>query len=168
MNKNSTPASICGFEPEMILESVAHLLHQLVNKESRIVNLYSQAVRPEGNTHAKALMDSTYQIADSWWRGIGSISDSGLILNEHFKQFDARARFNLNTLEQSLDSCPTCKQELQYSACAEILKGSILPTDCPAFATNCTPASPLGPMMVSSEGSCAAFYKYSVRSSKLS
>ncbi len=146
------PSVIAGFEPLDILLGVKGLLQQLADGCPRLENQYSRVVRPGGNPLALALMDRYLQPADASWRGIGTIPGSGLELNEAYCDFDAAKRHGVTTTGGSPD--PRCR-------CGEVLRGILLPGECPLMGRECTPAFPVGPCMVSSEGSCAAHYRYS-------
>jgi hydrogenase expression/formation protein HypD len=115
------------------------------------VNEYSRIVRPEGNRRAWDAVDTVFRTGDTSWRGFGVIPDSGLVLREEFAAFDADVRFDVIVPESS--EHPACR-------CGEVLRGVITPPECSVFGSACTPESPLGPCMVSSEGSCAAYYHY--------
>lgn len=146
------PSVIAGFEPLDILLGVKGLLQQLAEGRAEVENQYSRVVRPRGNPLALALMDRYLKPADGSWRGIGTIPDSGLELKEEYSDFDAAKRHGVATAGGSPD--PRCR-------CGEVLRGIMLPGECPLMGRECTPAFPVGPCMVSSEGSCAAHYRYS-------
>jgi hydrogenase expression/formation protein HypD len=117
----------------------------------RIEIEYSRVVRAEGNAKALALLNQVYDIADARWRGFGVIPNSGLVLKDQFSSYDGTKKFDLPTPEVSTP---------QGCRCGRVLKGMISPRECPLFATRCTPTDPVGACMVSSEGTCAAYYKY--------
>lgn len=146
------PSVIAGFEPLDILLGVKGLLQQLVQGRARVENQYSRVVRPGGNRLAMELINRYLEPADASWRGIGTIPESGLKLRDEFMVFDAAERHGVSTVGGS--PAPGCR-------CGDVLKGVILPEECPLMGMQCTPASPVGPCMVSSEGSCAAHYRYS-------
>lgn len=148
------PGVITGFEAEDILRGILMLLEQLVNENPTIEIQYTSAVRPEGNTKAMSLMARYFKTSDALWRGIGMINASGLELKEEYSGFDAKKRFDI-TIPDSAEN-PAC-------SCGEILKGIKLPPECRLFGKACTPEKPVGACMVSTEGSCAAFYKYGNR-----
>ena len=112
---------------------------------------YRRAVREEGNRTAQHLMEEVFQPVEACWRGIGTVPHSGLALRQAYSAYDARIRFPLQ-VEPAPDP-PGC-------ACGEVLRGLLSPPECPLFGRACTPQSPVGPCMVSSEGSCAASYRY--------
>ena len=145
------PSVVAGFEPVDILMAVYEIVRQIVNGESKVVNTYGRVVTREGNIEAQRIMEKVFEPVDAEWRGIGVISKSGLELREEYSQFDALRRFNIE-LKDAPDP-PGCR-------CGDVLKGVLLPPECPLFGEKCKPESPIGPCMVSSEGSCAAYYKY--------
>lgn len=149
------PCVVGGFESLQIMESVLALVNQLVDMQharpARNQNLYPQVVRPQGNPHAKAIIDRVFVPGDSAWRALGVMENSGLDLREQFAPFDAFRRFNL-TLGDDREP-PGCR-------CGEVITGRCEPTDCKLFNTVCTPIYPVGPCMVSSEGTCQAWFKY--------
>ena len=149
--ENGVPCVVCGFEPLDILYGIDNIVSQFVNGERLLVNQYSRVVKNEGNRAAQALFDKFLTPVDASWRGIGVIPASGLGIRDEFETYDAAKRFAVSTVGGAPD--PGCM-------CGDVLKGKILPADCPMFAGACTPQHPVGPCMVSSEGSCAAHYKY--------
>jgi len=146
------PGVIAGFEPLDILLGVRDLLQQLAEGKAELVNQYERVVREQGNRIALALMDHYLKTADASWRGIGTIPGSGLVLREEFLNYDAAVKFGVSVQGGKPDM--RCR-------CGDVLRGIIFPDECPLFNTECTPVSPVGPCMVSSEGSCAAYFKYS-------
>lgn len=145
-------AVITGFEPVDILEGLFLLLGQLLRGEPAIEIQYTRGVKPGGNERARAAMARIFRPVDATWRGLGLIPGSGLALQETCSRFDALQRFQLP--ERTSVEPPGCR-------CGDILRGRILPPQCALFGARCTPATPIGPCMVSSEGTCAAYYKYS-------
>ena len=144
------PAVVVGFTPTDVLRGVEALVGCLAAGKPEVINLYSRVVRPEGNTTAQALVARFFTSADVVWRGLGTIPGSGLVLRPEFAHRDA----SLLEVEVPEPSEPAgCR-------CGEVLKGSIDPPECPLFATACTPTSPVGACMVSSEGTCAAWYRH--------
>ena len=142
---------VTGFEPTDVLQGVEMLARQVMAGEHRVEIQYSRVVKPEGNGKAREILSRVFEPYDADWRGIGVIPGSGLRINERFARFDA-AR-----------AIPVATEELREHAgcrCGEVLKGKISPFDCPLFDTACTPEAPVGACMVSSEGTCAAAYKY--------
>lgn len=142
---------ISGFEPVDILQSILMLVQQAENNDFKVEIQYKRAVKPEGNLKAKALLDEVFELGDDWWRGFGVIPMSGMKLKSKYSKFDAAAF--------DVDIEPTIEDK--GCLCGEILKGLKTPKDCKLFAKACTPENPVGACMVSSEGSCAAYYKYS-------
>lgn len=145
------PGVITGFEPVDILQGVLMLLKQLREGRAEIEIAYTRGVRPEGNPTAVALMDEVFEPCDVAWRGLGTIPASGFAIRERYAAFDAAKR-----LSPQVE--PTV--EPRGCRCGDVLRGLIDPSDCPLFARACTPENPVGPCMVSSEGSCAAWYRY--------
>lgn len=150
--KYQTPCVISGFEADDILGSVMLLLEQLVEERSEAVNNYPRAVSEEGNPTAGRLLEECFQPCDANWRGIGVIPKSGLELSAAYDRFDARLRFVVPKPVE-VDLPKGC-------ACGEIMRGIKIPPQCPLFGKACTSANPVGPCMVSSEGACAAYYRY--------
>ncbi len=145
------PIVVTGFEPLDILEGVRRTVEQLERGEHTVENAYPRAVRPEGNTAARAMLADVFEVVDRAWRGIGVIPDSGWRLSARFREYDAEHRFDvggINTVESA-----ECRS-------GEVLQGQLKPHECEAFGTACTPRTPLGATMVSSEGACAAYYLY--------
>jgi hydrogenase expression/formation protein HypD len=146
------PGAVAGFEPGDILLAVKSVLEQCVAKRPRVALEYSRAVRPEGNPAARAVMDAVLEPFDAVWRGLGTIPGSGLKFKASYTTFDARSKFGLETSDSPSD-LPGCR-------CGEVLRAVIRPEDCRLFGKKCTPESPLGPCMVSYEGSCLIHFKY--------
>jgi hydrogenase expression/formation protein HypD len=149
--KYHIPIVVTGFEPLDILQGVYMAVKQLEEDRAEVENPYSRSVRREGNQPAQQLIREVFEIVPRKWRGISEIPRSGLGLRPEFAQFDAEKRFNLS--EYSVEESSECISGL-------ILQGENKPHDCPAFGTRCTPEHPLGATMVSSEGACAAYYRY--------
>ncbi len=149
--KYRVPIVVTGFEPVDILEGLLMCVRQLEASKAIVENQYARVVRREGNPHARRLMIEVFQVVPRKWRGIGEIPASGLGLREEYAEFDAEKRFGVAsaTVEESSE----CISGL-------ILQGLRKPNECPAFGTRCTPEHPLGATMVSSEGACAAYYRY--------
>jgi hydrogenase expression/formation protein HypD len=144
-------AVITGFEPVDILEGVWMILQQTESKKMEVAIQYSRGVRPEGNPRAMTLLHNVFETADAEWRGLGTIPKSGLALKSEYASFDTLKRFLVPDIPSG-DS-PGC-------GCGDILRGIRLPSDCPLFRNVCTPVNPVGPCMVSSEGTCSTYYKY--------
>jgi hydrogenase expression/formation protein HypD len=149
--KYHVPIVVTGFEPVDILQGIFMCVEQLETGRAEVENQYSRSVRREGNQPAQHLIRQVFRVIPRKWRGVGEIPRSGLGLSEAYESFDAEKRFGVAELrvEESAD----CLSGL-------VLQGKIKPHECPAFGTRCTPEHPLGATMVSSEGACAAYYRY--------
>ncbi len=145
------PIVVTGFEPVDILEGVLMVVSQLERGEARIENQYSRAVRREGNVPARDLISRVFEISDRKWRGIGSIPMSGFKLRDEFAEHDAELRFDIGSIDV---------EEPEICISGLVLQGLKKPYECPAFGKECTPQTPLGATMVSSEGACAAYHAY--------
>ena len=145
------PIVITGFEPVDMLEGVLWTVRQLEAGEAKVENQYSRAVRKEGNPQSKRLIEDVFEGCDRKWRGVGNISASGYRLREAYRDHDAERIFQVDDIHT---------QESTICISGEILRGLKKPHDCPAFGKSCTPHTPLGATMVSSEGACAAYYAY--------
>ncbi|NSW77453.1 MAG: hydrogenase formation protein HypD [Chthonomonadetes bacterium] len=145
------PIVVTGFEPLDILQGVYMCVRQLEEGRAEVENQYVRSVRREGNRPAQELIREVFEVVPRKWRGIGEIPQSGLGLREPYQQFDAERRFALST--GSVEEASECISGL-------VLQGVKKPPECPAFGTRCTPEHPLGATMVSSEGACAAYFKY--------
>lgn len=145
------PAVVAGFEPLDILLAIYRLCRQIAEKSPRIENMYDRAVAKRGNLLAQMMMEKCFAARKDVWRGLGVIEKSGLGLNDSLAGFDAEKRFGIRYGEAET---PTgCR-------CGEVITGRIVPESCPLFGKVCSPEDPVGPCMVSSEGACAAAYKY--------
>jgi len=147
----AVPMVVGGFEPLDLLEAVLMLVKQLEAGEAKVQNQYVRSVSYQGNRVAQQVMKEVFEVADQKWRGIGQIPQSGLRLREEYAPFDANRLFDLESI--TADEPAECIG-------AQVLQGLRKPVDCPAFAMRCTPDNPLGALMVSSEGTCAAYYRY--------
>jgi len=145
------PCVVSGFEPLDVLQCVDMLVTQVEEGNSKVEIAYRRGVRPEGNPEALRLMHEVFEPCSAQWRGMGTIPDSGLKLRSTYQRFDAECAFDI-------DPGPT--REPQGCICGDILRGVKTPLDCRLFGNNCTPEDPVGPCMVSSEGSCATYYLY--------
>jgi len=145
------PAVVAGFEPLDLLQAILLMAEMKRQGKPRVINNYKRVVADEGNPKALSILYEVYKPGDALWRGIGTIPGSGLVMTDAYKAFDAFDALGV-TLKES-KPLPGCR-------CGEVLKGIMPPNQCPLFAKACTPASPVGPCMVSTEGSCAAYYKY--------
>jgi hydrogenase expression/formation protein HypD len=149
--KYKVPIVVTGFEPLDLLEGIYLCLKQLEENRAEVENQYLRSVRRQGNRSAQEMIRRVFRVVPRKWRGVGEISRSGLALKNEFSQLDARVRFNLGSLR--VEENPQCISGL-------ILQGLKKPFECPAFGTSCTPDRPLGATMVSSEGACAAYYRF--------
>ena len=152
------PCAVAGFEPVGILQALVALLTQVDKREGRLENSYGVAVTEGGNLVAQRLMEEVFTVSDTPWRALGVIRESGLELRPAYKSFDAVERFGIEVGED-VDH-PACR-------CGEVIQGKATPDGCQLFGTSCTPMEPLGPCMVSSEGTCSAWYKYGPQPSKV-
>ncbi len=145
------PAVVAGFTLVDIIDAVNALLDKILLKDFRTGNNYRWVVKPEGNGEARRMLEDCFHTGDAAWRGLGMIKGSGLMIREELAAYDARNKFGLEA--SVVAEPPGCR-------CGELLRGLIVPTDCRLFGSRCTPTSPVGPCMVSSEGACAAYYRY--------
>lgn len=145
------PLVVTGFEPLDLLEGILACVRQLEAGIAQVENRYARSVRLAGNEAARSIIDDVYQCCDRDWRGFGVLVGGGLELRSSWQQFDAHRRFT--AIELPIVEPTQCQS-------ADILSGRIRPTDCPAFGGECKPESPLGAPMVSSEGACAAYFRY--------
>lgn len=148
--KYKVPIVVTGFEPLDLLEGIYLLIKALEEKNYKVINQYKRSVKREGNINAKKMIFKIFEIGDMKWRGIGIIKNSGFFLKNEYKRFDA-----LNLIKEE-----SISKENEICIGAEILQGKKKPVDCPAYKKICNPENPLGALMVSSEGACAAYYKY--------
>lgn len=149
--KYRIPIVVTGFEPLDILHGVLMCVQQLEDGRAEVENQYSRSVRKEGNRPAQEIVNQVFQVVPRKWRGVGEIPRSGLGFRDVYKAFDAELKFGL--ADHHVDEPKDCLSGL-------VLQGQIKPRDCPAFGQRCTPEHPLGATMVSSEGACAAYYRY--------
>ncbi len=145
------PVVVTGFEPVDMLEGILMTVEQLEAGEARLANQYRRIVTREGNAASRALINEVWEVCDRKWRGVGVIPASGWRLRPPYQQFDAERRFEVGTIDPS---------ESSVCISGQVLCGQKKPHDCPAFGTACTPDTPLGATMVSSEGACAAYFLY--------
>jgi hydrogenase expression/formation protein HypD len=145
------PGVITGFEPVDVLQGIYMILKQIEEGRAEIEIAYHRGVMPEGNLHARALVDQVFEASDADWRGIGVIPGTGLSIRDEYAQFDAAKRIPVT---------PPPPKEIKGCQCGEVLRGVTLPFECKLFGKGCTPEHPIGPCMVSSEGSCAAYYRF--------
>ena len=148
------PCVVAGFTAEQVLRGVAAILMQLARGEARVENVYAEAVRPEGNLQAMKIIRQVFEPVPATWRGLGTIPESGMGLFGEYAGFDAARRLGV--------PWPPSEEGASEHGCrcGDVIRGALEPHDCPLFAKVCTPAHPVGPCMVSREGSCQAEYKY--------
>lgn len=149
--KYGIPGVITGFEPLDVLEGIAMIMRQLREGRAEIENAYTRGVMPQGNPVALAAIDEVFETCTATWRGLGDIEGSGYRIRDEFSEFDALRRF-----QPEIE--PT--KEPRGCRCGDVLRGIMAPDECPLFRKVCTPENPVGPCMVSSEGSCAAYFRY--------
>ena len=143
-----------GFEPVDILNGILKTVQLLEKGTPGVENQYLRVVQAKGNPAARAVVDEVYEVCDRKWRGIGNIPNSGLKIREELAAFDAERKFKVENI---------LTEEPEVCISGQILQGMKKPDQCPAFGKECTPRTPLGATMVSSEGACAAYHKYSRR-----
>jgi hydrogenase expression/formation protein HypD len=148
------PCAVAGFEPLDILRAILALVEMTEAGRPDVANTYARSVQPEGNVAAQQAMEQVFEVADAEWRGLGTVPASGLRLRETYARFDAARAFPVEV--PPAREPPGCR-------CGDILRGVLLPTECPLFGKICVPQSPVGPCMVSVEGACAAYYRYAAR-----
>lgn len=149
--KYKKPCVITGFNTRDLVMGTMLLVNLIIKKELKILNEYQEVVTEEGNTKAQEVMHEIFETTDANWRGIGVIPGSGMKLKDAYADFDAEKKFPV-TMPPVV--------EPKGCRCGEVLRGIISPLECPLFGKRCTPQTPVGACMVSTEGSCAAYYKY--------
>jgi hydrogenase expression/formation protein HypD len=145
------PIVVTGFEPVDLLEGVLRCVTMLEAGRYGVENAYTRVVRPDGNSAARGVVEEVFEITDRKWRGIGTIPASGYRLRPEYAAFDAETRFAVEAL---------AAEESKLCLSGLVLQGLKKPHECPAFGRECTPETPLGATMVSSEGACAAYYHH--------
>ncbi len=150
-DKWKVPQVVAGFEPLDVLLGIVMLLQQKLDGRGEVENEYSRAVTYEGNVRAREMIEQVFKPVDARWRGIGIIPESGLALREEYKHYGAQTRFEIELEPQKFEMPPGCK-------CGEVLRGILRPEECPLFGKKCTPENPIGPCMVSMEGTCSVVY----------
>jgi len=150
--KYGIPQVIAGFEPTDVLLAILLLMKMLRDGEARVINEYRRAVKYEGNVRAQRLIDEFFEVKDAKWRGLGTIPRSGLELRREWRELDVRTHYD--------PEVPKLPDLERGCLCGAILRGLAMPTDCQHFGKTCTPRHPIGPCMVSYEGTCRIFYKY--------
>jgi len=151
VEKFGRPCVVAGFEPMQIIEGLGEICRQLSTGKAELKSVYAAVVTEKGNTTAQKIIDECFEAVDGYWRGLGKIEKSTLKLRDKYSQFDALKRFGIT--EDPSEDRNGCR-------CGEVLCGLIEPPECELFEKTCTPKSPVGPCMVSSEGACAAWFKY--------
>ena len=151
LERYGRPCVVAGFEPMQIIDGLSEICRQLEAGKPELKSVYTAVVTKEGNRIAQKIIAECFEPADGYWRGLGRIEKSSLRLWEKYSRFDALKRFGIN--EAPGDEPSGCR-------CGEVLCGLIEPAQCALFGVGCTPESPIGPCMVSSEGACAAWFKY--------
>jgi hydrogenase expression/formation protein HypD len=146
------PCVIAGFEPVDVLEAITLLVQQIEDREAKVEIQYRRAVSPQGNPKARAVLEEVFEPCHSVWRGFGRLPESGLKIAAPYSEFDAECRYEIE---------PTEAKEPKECLCGNILRGINRPPDCSLFRKLCTPDNPVGACMVSSEGTCAAYFRYS-------
>lgn len=145
------PCVVAGFEPLQIMEGIGEICRQLTTGKAELKSIYNAVVTEKGNVAAQKIIDECFEAVDGYWRGLGKIEKSTLKLRDKYSRFDALIRFNISE---------TPGEEPTGCRCGEVLCGLIEPPECGLFGQSCTPQEPIGPCMVSSEGACAAWFKY--------
>ncbi|MCP4682594.1 MAG: hydrogenase formation protein HypD [Desulfobacterales bacterium] len=151
IDKYQVPGAIAGFEPADILQAIYVLVGLIESGDGGLANTYQRAVSFEGNEKAQGIMQDVFETVDVRWRGLGPIPKSGLRIRKKFSALDAQSVFKITVPEA---------EEPKGCSCGRILTGTKSPPECPLFRSSCTPVDPVGPCMVSTEGTCAAYYKY--------
>ncbi len=149
--KYNTPGVVTGFEPVDVLNGIARLMVMVDRGEAAIENAYTRGVQSDGNPAAQAIIADVFEPCDAVWRGLGLIPSSGMAISDKYAAHDAMKVF---------DPAVEPVRETRGCRCGDVLRGAIAPSDCPLFGRACTPENPVGPCMVSSEGSCAAYWRY--------
>ncbi len=151
------PIAVAGFEPLDLLHAVSMVLTQIREGRAEVENQYSRVVRPEGNLRALAAIDAVFEPRETFeWRGLGEIDRSGMRVRKRYAGFDAEQKFGIGYGGIQARPVP----DVDGCRCGDVVKGAMKPPDCPLFGSVCTPQTPIGALMVSSEGSCAAYYQY--------
>ncbi len=151
VEKYKKPCVVAGFSPKDLVMATLILVNLIEKGEAKILNEYNEVVSDKGNARAQAVIAEIFESTDANWRGIGVIPGSGMALKETYADFDAEKKFPVT---------PPPPVEPKGCRCGDVLRGLISPLQCPLFAKTCTPRNPVGACMVSTEGSCAAYYKY--------
>lgn len=151
---HGAPCVVAGFEAASMLEAIALLCESVASNTRCLQSAYGKMISAHGNAMAKQVTDDVFEVSSCTWRALGKMEQSGLSLRERYHHFDAARHYGVDVDKDA--EIPGCR-------CGEVIQGKVEPTQCPLFAKRCTPSSPIGPCMVSSEGSCAAWFKYADR-----
>jgi hydrogenase expression/formation protein HypD len=151
VHDHGVPIVVTGFEPLDVLDGIRRVVLQLESGTAELENAYPRVVSDAGNLPAQQMIEDVFEVCDRRWRGIGEIPRSGWRLSEAYRDFDAETRFDVADLDAP---------ESDLCRSGEVLQGLIKPDECEAFGAACTPRTPLGATMVSSEGACAAYFQY--------
>jgi hydrogenase expression/formation protein HypD len=152
--RHRVPMVVTGFEPLDLVQGILRCVLQLESGQASVENQYARVVKTSGNLAARAVLDEVFETVDRRWRGLGTIPNSGFALRDRFAEFDAERKFPM--------AIPVVSDPEECRS-GEVLTGHCKPSDCPSFASRCTPDKPLGATMVSSEGACAAYFRYKRR-----
>jgi len=150
-NEFSIPSVAAGFEAADVMLAVLMIIKQINNKEAKIENSYNRVVRYEGNKKALAFLNKVFYLTDTIWRGLGEIKESGYELKDEYERLDAKKQFSINYSNSYIEHQKGCR-------CSDVILGNITPIECPLFAKRCTPLNPIGPCMVSDEGTCKNWF----------
>jgi hydrogenase expression/formation protein HypD len=151
LEKHRIPGVITGFTREQMIRGINVLIHLVLKSQVSVINAYPEVVREEGNKKAQELIDKYFIPSGAYWRGLGYIPNSAMKLKSDFEALDAEVQFPV--VEPDVRPIPGCR-------CADVVIGAVDPAECPLFKKICAPYNPVGPCMVSSEGACAAWYRY--------
>jgi hydrogenase expression/formation protein HypD len=149
--KYNKPGTVAGFEAHDLITGVLSLIDLIEKKDIKITNEYKTVVKENGNPHALKIIDTVFERCSEVWRGLGELPGSGLRIREKFSMYDAKKKF---------PAAPPPVKEHAGCRCGDLLRGIIIPPECPMFDKVCSPENAIGPCMVSSEGPCSAYYKY--------
>lgn len=153
--KYHIPTAVVGFEPLDIILGIYMLIKQIHENRAEVSNEYTRIVKPEGNVKAQKMIYNVFETVDGAWRGIGIIPNTGLDLKKKYEMYNARKKFEIKLEKEPMDIMPGC-------SCNKVMLGQVYPDECPLFGKVCTPMNPVGPCMVSDEGTCKIWYKYNI------
>lgn len=151
-DKYKMPCVITGFEAIDMLVGLIQIIKMIQNNKPEVINEYQRVVKSEGNIKALEIMNIAFDVVDASWRGIGIVEKSGLDISKELEEYDAKKKYDLD-ISETIDIQPGCK-------CHEVILGNMLPNECKLFMKKCTPDNPIGPCMVSHEGTCSIFARY--------